>query len=479
MEKLELINAAKRRLKENASVDSAADDSRVSFRIKIKHQDGNDYVNFDYYVPELFHLSKTMQEGIYTDICMHDLLKTKKVSEVYKNEGFKSDLQYIRMYYNWPIRNIKIIGKIISFECKDDVSIAYIDDGSFERGTGCIEVQIDKYVWAMMEVESSCIGLQKGWSICVYGFVKNIKSEDWNITIKAERVAVVGKNDGNDLIQQIHWWGNVLNTRDKLSYPWVIDTSTQDAMEALKSLEHENEKIKKYELNCNDYRKQIEIIDLDEEDCDMKVINSKSNPKIISMDEYSITEFSRRIESPIGTTDRLIFVVLKELTRYITVDNNKTLQISKLYDNYNITVVLNGLVLSEFLESSVNLMNDDQIYQKWKEIRLRESKQFLLRSVLEKFSRVGIVKFNGDNSLLLDKLSDIFVGIKNLFKTNRGDCRGIPMKKIREALWEGAPRAAALAVTASLTSRALKSGQTANEEEWVFDDMKDSFYRVN
>lgn len=475
---MELIRAAKKKLLQNASIDTAVGDSRVAFRIR---DDTNNKI--DYYVPDIFHLSWTLQDDINLEICMNDLMNCKRVTDVYKNDGFKAESEHIIMFGNWPIKKIKIVGKVISCECRDLNWVVYIDDGSYEKGNGCLEIHINKYVWATMELEGSSIGLQQGWSIAVYGHVRIIRYDEYQVIIDADRVSITGMKSGEDLLQQIEWWNKVIIQRKKLSFPWVIDMNTQDAMEALRSLEirEENEK-KSIPLDCSNHNSNV--INLDDDEYEAKVVNSKYG-KSLSIDEYATLEFSRPFTENVATPTRLEYVVLKELTK-LALQGVSYVSMDSLYRCYSVTIVLNSIVLSGFVESSVSAMEDDHVLANWKATRFTESKKFLLESVVAVLLRRHVImplqqQQRGCTATLkeysLESLSCATGHVKDfLVKAKREGHVAVPFTTVARLLWLHAGSVAVLAVIGALMSSAAytrdQSGAVvANDDigEWYLD----------
>lgn len=506
---LGLMRAARRQLRENASSDTAVDDKRVSFRISRKGHNG-EKVTTNFYVPELFHLCWTMQENSFVDLCLLDALRTKKVSEVYKNEGFRADRQDVRLLSNWPLRYLRVVGKVVSYEQRETQWVVLVDDGSFDGG--CLEVIVDRYVWAMMEVEGACFGVRVGWCVCVYGITKRVGNSHGPgvVTMQASRVSVVAKR-GGELVHQMEWWQSVLQTRERLLRPWELDLHSQDAMEALRSLErHEEVRGRLSEQSAQDVSDKgrpqeggpgtgpgVEVIDLDAEEQEMLVLPAGGGAAGVPLADWSAAAFSRPVGVRVGTAEQLELAVLRTLVREGT-PATPAVSFERVYGAYGVTVVLNGLVLGVFLESSVGLMHDELVYRRWKETHFRESKQLLLRSVLERLATQSAVELDahdahdanthagggGGGGIRAVGLRPLLAALARVRAVFQGAAAGgsvaVPMKTVRAALWPGAGRVAALAVVGEL---AVQTGSPAGGlgtdggPAWKFDCAGDCWVR--
>lgn len=493
MDRYALVCAARRKLQENASVDMAAEDRRVSFR---KHV-GGEIVN--YYVPDIFHLCWTMQDGMYVDTCMFDMIRTKKVSEIYKNEGFKSDMNNIRMLKNWPLRGVSVVGKIMEIEKWEDTMVVFIDDGSFEgeNGSGNIVVRIGQVVWATMELENVCVGLRVGWTIHVYGIMRKVKCEDGLVVLNADRVDVVGKKNGDELKGQIEWWRKVNEIRGVLAIPWVIDMESQDAMEALRSIEAREEE-KEKERRRSGIREDVEgerevllnhVIEIDDEENEgngVEVVNLEG--KIMSMDEWIESKCGRRIEFNVGNAEMLEFTLLRTLCRLIVRKPHlENVTFEELYSEYEITVVLNGIVLAEFFESAVRLGSDAEVHGRWAELRLRGAKTLLLRGALGRVARAGGLA-GGAGGSSVGAVGAVGVGplraavgrVRRVFASaGAAGAAGevaVPVGDVGRELWPGAGRLAAAAVVAGLVGSGGRGGGI--DGRWVLDEPGERWRRA-
>ena len=505
---LRLIRAAKRRLWENASLDKAVDDTRVSFRVCELSKRGQKCVA-DYYVPEVFYICWTMHAGVYADLCVLDILQSKKVSEVYMNGGFKADLQNVRMLGNWPFQRLCVVGKVLSCEQREEDWLLLVDDGSHDDG--CVEASIDKYVWAMMEVEGACFGVRAGWCVCVYGTVRRVGTNHGTgvVAMRADRVSVAAKR-GGELLRQMEWWQNVLRTRETMRSPWVVDMHSQDAMEALRSLERSKSPVEPEEpeepVELAEQprtvpaasRRSVEVVDLDAEEQELRVLvppprktagggsgGSPDKSLGVPLAEWAAETLSRPVGVRVATAEQLELAVVRALVREAQGESSvPEVSFEKVYGTYGVTVVLNGLVLGGFVESSVGLMHDELVYSRWKATQFRESKQFLLSCVLEKLVKQGAVA-------MVDGLSSMGPGatvdvrplsaslelVRAVLAGHRGPLP-VSMKTVRATLWPGAGRAAALAVVGELVARGgLSAGAASGSPAWKFDWAGDCWRR--
>lgn len=497
---LRLIRAAKRRLQQNATIDNAVDDTRVSFRVCESNRRGEKTAT-DYYAPEVFHLCWTMRTGVYADLCVLDILRSKKVSEVYMNEGFKADMQNTRMLGNWPVQRLCVVGKLLSCEQQQDGWLLVVDDGSHDDG--CVEASVDKYVWAMMEVEGACFGVRAGWCVCVYGTVRRLGTNHRTgvVVMTADRVSVAAKQPG-ELLRQLQWWQSVLRTRETMGSPWVLDMHSQDAMEALRSLERHQasptgparplEPAEPPRRVSAGPRPGVEVVDLDAEDHELRVLAPAGGSVGVPLAEWAAETLSRPVGVRVATAEQLELAVVRALVRETqrgVADGGPpgggppVVSFEQVYGTYGVTVVLNGLVLGGFVESSVGLMHDELVYSCWKATQFRESKQFLLSCVLEKLVKQGAVAPAGGPPAGPGVAVDVrplaaAMGRVRSVLGGHGGPPAVPMKTVRAALWPGAGRAVALGVVGELGAcGALSAGAPAGAPAWKFDWAGDCWRR--
>jgi hypothetical protein len=471
MNNLKLIHAAKKKLQENTHIDPVVDDKRIAFRIRKEKGFGV----IDYYVPRIFHLCSTLEQGVYMDIAQCDLIETKYVSEIYKNEGVGMDKENVRMLNNWPIKNIKVVGRVVNILKNVSSWILHVDDGSFERGS--LEIKIDKRVWIMMEVENSCVGLKIGWTVAVYGSISRIRYDENYVAIQADRIYMVGRK-GEGLQQQLEWWKSVIEVREVMKSPWVLDMQSQNAMEALHSLQKQEEDLDSFKDSCESSSQsqpqpQIDVITIDDEEREMKVM---VNNRLVSAQEYSTRKWSRAPDFSMGTPSLLEMTIMREFVNltasYKPTENSfdgLTMEVSDLYKKYSVTTVLNTMVLGIFVENAAGLADDSAVYDQWRSLHFQESKQMLLFSTLKRLEQQQAITL--DVSKLIIGLTPFQAAVQRVVKLFHGMASlresEVKLGRVARALWRGVSRAASIGIVGELITRG------AVDHEWVFESSKD------
>lgn len=433
----------------------------------------------DYYVPRIFHLCWTLGKDYYLSISMNELMKSRSVVEVYKNEGILSDSDKIRLIGNWPFRNVKITGLVVSVELFDEDSLCdsrsaryytlRIDDGSYARENIC--VQISKYVWSTMEIESSCVGVKTGGTITVYGIMAGL---DTTVYIQAERVLYMAESQ-DGLSEQIKWWEEVLSTRQTLKQPWTLDLTSEQAVLALKLLQKRELELAKYG-NQNRVEEDVEIIDLEDDDGrEMNVaITANEGKRLVSADAYISQEWSRPVQFSVATPSQLECTVVRVLVKKLLEDKSqKYITMESLYCDYSITVVLNSMVLGGFAESVVGVDSDATIYERWVKTRLQDSKRLLLQCTLERLRfniDYGPIDTGDEQSAIvlripLCQLEPSIDLVEDHFR--RENRVPIPVGQVMKRLSCGKPTA--IGIVAELIRGGLIS------EHWVLDSARNSW----
>ena len=445
MRELHLIRAAKRRLLSNAAIDTVPSDSRVAFRSK-ESTEFHD-VMAEYYVPGMFHMAWTLKPDTFVDLRHCDLLRTKSVLDVYKIYTENS----VRMLGNWPLRNICIVGRVVSsLKRDDDFWEVILDDGSFDGAAG-LKIGVGSYAWTMMEVDAGVFGLKEGVCIEVKGEIR-VPYEDETMYVRASSLKIVGSD------REIQWWSSVMETRDRLLVPWSVDMASQDALHALRSIEQgENLSIDATNTENTTLCAPLpEIIEIEDEE-DEKIMQVKTLHGMRSFHWSEESDMDNLSDVAVGSPHQLEGVITSQLVQR-AVSGGITMSIKELLQT-DVKRVAEGIVLGAIARE---WSHGGEI--QWNTSQWEASKETLTRTVLGKLARCGAVDLLGE-SVDIVPLRSWARRVQDIFSL-KGN---VHVQTVLNVLWAGCGRIHAVQFVAAM----VHTGKVSSA--WVWDAKRNAW----
>lgn len=201
----------------------------VNIRNKIDFAPGENHIairypNKCYYVPEIFHMAPT--DGKIIPLFISDINRSRSILEVYGSKGFEKYMNNFIMINNYPVKRVKITGKVIGESYKDysewgernpkNYVLVALDDFSSDRML-IIEVKVKEalYLSAGLVFNGSY-----GKIIEAVGVVNELSNKR---ELLADYISIIGSNDELDL--EIESWKEKLEFRNSiLCRPWIYES---------------------------------------------------------------------------------------------------------------------------------------------------------------------------------------------------------------------------------------------------------------
>ncbi|CUM56541.1 uncharacterized protein AC631_01844 [Debaryomyces fabryi] len=236
----------------------------ASIRNKIDFAPGENHIALRYpnkcfYVPEVFHMAPT--DGKVIPLFISDINKSRSILEVYGSKGFDKYINKFIMINNYPIKKVKITGKVIGEKFKDysdwgernpkNYVLVTVDDFSGDK-TLNIEVKVKEalYLSAGLMFNTSY-----GKIVEVVGVVNDLSSKR---ELLAEYISIIGNNDELDL--EIESWKEKLEFRKSiLSSPWIYEPPKM----AYTPMTYTEPKLLRKDYDRKKFKQNLGIIDVD------------------------------------------------------------------------------------------------------------------------------------------------------------------------------------------------------------------------
>lgn len=193
-----------------------------------------------YYLPEHFTFAPTSLAPV--PLLNVDLNDTKNVMSVYGSAGFSRYLEGYVMLNNYPLKEVKVCGKIIGETYKDfdmagrtnlkNYIMVEIDDCSGNNLTALVKVREALYLLLGLR-----FGENYGCFIAVCGLVSEYQKR---AMVNANSVQMLSRQ--NNLDVEFNWWNQTLQYRQKvLLEPWVLGRDYVQILQSFNLVVHENE----------------------------------------------------------------------------------------------------------------------------------------------------------------------------------------------------------------------------------------------
>lgn len=217
--------------------------------------------NKSFYVPEVFHMAPT--EGKIIPLFIADINRSKSLIELYGSRGFEKYMNNFILINNYPIRKIKVTGKIIGETFKDygegkernsknHVLITLDDFSGAGNLTIVVRVKESMYLSSGFVFNNSY-----GKIIEVVGVVNELTSRREILT---DYVGIVGNNE--DLDKEIQNWKETLEIRNSLlRKPWIYEPPKSDRFPVIYS----EPKLLRKDYNRKKYKEHLEIIEVEDD----------------------------------------------------------------------------------------------------------------------------------------------------------------------------------------------------------------------
>lgn len=394
---MDIITAAKRRLQRNTNLTSSSDPI-----VELRHN------GVPYYRPKYFHLSWTLTRPV--NLAVRDLRHCCRVSAVYRHIGTHLDTQGTRLLGNWPLRTVRVVGRVTSIRYIDDHNTqcrATIDDGTAENDTLAV------YTDAKLAV---------GTTVEVVGVLYR------HDAVKADTVQRVWLTD------QIAWWSQMLNDREMLQQQWVLEDtpSFSTELELVRETEH-------HTATQQPPAQPLQVIDL--ELPDMRVVYAKGEVTLFEDWLYTIAA-----STPAALHGRVMYALVADSATAFT----------DIYNAPPVRTLLNRLLLDKFVTNAVPL-SDELIYAEWSRLRLQDSKRVLLRTVL---ADLGVHTDDPPLTLHTAALTTATEAATRLFNTQ--NTTRVHLTDVKALLPDRASSAATVSLVAGLVKRGLVN------DTWVY-----------
>lgn len=237
----------------------------VNIRNKIDFAPGENHIvirypNKCYYVPEIFHMAPT--DGKIIPLFISDINRSRSMLEVYGSKGFEKYMNNFIMINNYPVRKVKITGKVVGETYKDysewgernpkNYVLVALDDFTSDRML-IIEVKVKEalYLSAGLVFNGSY-----GKIIEAVGVVNELSNKR---ELLADYISIIGSNDELDL--EIESWKERLEFRNSiLCRPWIYESPTLGQT----PMTYSEPKLSRKDFNRKKFKEELDIFDAED-----------------------------------------------------------------------------------------------------------------------------------------------------------------------------------------------------------------------
>ncbi|KAH3663323.1 hypothetical protein OGAPHI_005313 [Ogataea philodendri] len=189
-----------------------------------------------FYLPALFPSAPTIKSGPLP-MLVTDVHRLEDCRTVYKNDGFEAAMYGITMYNNFPVKDVKVQGKIVGErwqELSPDSFFMFLEicDGSSDAPIS-VKVRNQLYYQQLTDYDQNgdLLVQVRGQGVFYNGKVE----------IHAHWIEVVG--DKRDMGLEMDWWEQTLDVRRKfLEDPWEFTGSVEDEVQKYDEFRREENK---------------------------------------------------------------------------------------------------------------------------------------------------------------------------------------------------------------------------------------------
>lgn len=170
-----------------------------------------------YWSPSLFHMAPTHDRIV--PLAISDVVHAKNLMQIYGIQGLDQHKQGYVMVNNYPVKVIKIMGRVMSYSFKlfdeggvksrNNFYLINLDDCSGEKLLICAKVMERDALFPIRDVREDIL-------IEAVGNVHHLDNYVRQILCLSARI--VGRY--SDLAVEIKWWSLLLETRKLLQSPW-------------------------------------------------------------------------------------------------------------------------------------------------------------------------------------------------------------------------------------------------------------------
>lgn len=170
-----------------------------------------------FYHPSLFHMAPTYDRIV--PLAIADVVRSKNVLQVYGVTGVAEHKQGFVMVNNYPIKELKIAGRLLSYaynsydqgmvKSPNNFYMLNIDDCSGDSLLIRVKILESKALFSPHDVREDLLVEVTGTVQYVYEFGKQVKGTS---------AKIIGVS--TDLDVEIAWWSQVLEARRHLLHPW-------------------------------------------------------------------------------------------------------------------------------------------------------------------------------------------------------------------------------------------------------------------
>ena len=219
------------------------------------------YPNKCFYVPEIFHMAPT--DGKIIPLFISDINRSRSLLEIYGSKGFEKYVNNFIMINNYPVRKVKITGKVIGETYKDysewgernpkNYVLVTIDDFSSDRML-IIEVKVKEALYLSAGLVFS---RSYGKIVEAVGVVNELSNKR---ELLSDYIHIIGNNDELDL--EIESWKEKLEFRNSiLCRPWEYEPPKLDQT----PMTYSEPKLLRKDFNRKKFKEGLDIFDSESE----------------------------------------------------------------------------------------------------------------------------------------------------------------------------------------------------------------------
>lgn len=234
----------------------------VNIRNKIDFAPGENHIairypNKCYYVPEIFHMAPT--DGKVIPLFISDINRSRSILEVYGSKGFEKYMNNFIMINNYPVKKVKITGKVIGETYKDysewgernpkNYVLVAVDDFSSDRML-IIEVKVKEALYLSAGL---VFNRSYGKIVEAVGIVNELSNKR---ELLVDYISIIGSNDELDL--EIESWKEKLEFRNAvLCSPWIYEPPKLDQT----PMAYSEPKLLRKDFNRKKFKEGLDIFD--------------------------------------------------------------------------------------------------------------------------------------------------------------------------------------------------------------------------